>query len=134
MKSEDLEQAKPKSFTFSKNERLRNKAAIKSLFSSKSSDFVFPFKYIHQPSQELSCHQILVSVPKKQFKRSVDRHLLIRRIKEAYRLHKHIISTNAPTYIVYIYVAKEILSFKEIEKKLSLILQKINKHSNENTF
>lgn len=130
MKSEDLELL-PKSFTFKKNERLRSKKAIKALFASKSSGFTYPFKYLIFPNQSIKYHQVLISVPKKQFKKSVDRHLINRRIKEAYRLNKHILTCEIKYDIAFIYVAKEILSFTDIEKKVSLTLQQINKLKNE---
>lgn len=132
MESEELEPV-PKSFSFSKNERLRSKKTIQKMFASKSSDFVYPFKFIYQPIPLLGLpSQVLVSVPKKIFKRSVDRHLLIRRIKEAYRLNKHHLTSKSSYTIIFIYVAKDILSFKEIEKKLYLAIQRINNCSNEN--
>ena len=131
MESEELEQA-PKSFSLSKSERLRSRKVIQRMFSSKSSDFIFPFKYLCVADTLLPQHQILVSIPKKAFKRSVDRHLLARRVKEAYRLHKHTLTSTSKCYIVFIYVAKEILTFKEIEKKVYLMLQRINKVDNEN--
>jgi ribonuclease P protein component len=130
MKSEDLE-PKPKSFSFSKDERLRSRKVIQKMFSSRSSDFVYPYKYLCAYNQELTQNQILVSVPKKIFKRSVDRHLITRRIREAYRLHKHILESQTKLSIIFIYVGKEILTFKEIEKKLSLTLQRINGNSHE---
>ena len=124
MESEGLE---PKSYSFLKDERLRSRKTISKIFASKSSDFTFPFKFFYLPTPNLKYNQVLVSIPKKQFKRSVDRHLLGRRIKEAYRLNKHLLNNNNHKYcIVYIYVGKELLSFKEIEKKLYLTLQRIN--------
>lgn len=132
MESEELEPV-AKSFSFCKNERLRSKKIIQKMFASKSSDFIYPFKFIYQPiPSEDSPTQVLASVPKKIFKRSVDRHLVARRIKEAYRLNKHHLSSKSPYTIILIYVAKDILSFKEIEKKLYLAIQRINNCSNEN--
>lgn len=131
MESEDLELV-PKSFTLSKNERLRSKKVIKRLFSLKSSDFIFPFKFYYLANPDLSSNQLLISIPKRAFKRSVDRHLLARRVKESYRLNKHQLSSPIKYHIALIYVSKDILSFKDIEKKLYLTLQRINIAINEN--
>ncbi len=72
---------------------------------------------------------ILISVSKKSFKRAVDRNLIRRRIREAYRLNKELIFSNStrplPHYIGLIYTAKTILSFEEIEKGTKLALKKM---------
>lgn len=60
--------------------------------------------------------RILVSVPKRNFKRAVKRNLLKRRIREAYRLNKALLST--PTDILFIYTEREVLPFREIEQSL----------------
>lgn len=72
---------------------------------------------------------ILISVSKKVFKRAVDRNLIRRRIREAYRLNKGLIFSQStrslPTYVTFLYTAKTILSFEEIEKGTKLALKKL---------
>ena len=93
--------------------------------------------FIYTHSKPFSCHllrlepkpefhQILISVPKRNFKRAVDRNLLKRRIREAYRLNKSILVDNEKLLIAYIYTAKEILAYAEIEKKLVAGLVKLS--------
>lgn len=130
MSPEGLEK-RPISFSFTKKERLSSLVEIKTLFNSKSSGFIYPFKFLFLPVNGQSQHQILISVPKKLFKRSVDRHLITRRIREAYRLNKHKLQSPVFYNIAFIYVAKNICSFKEIEKKLNLVLENLNKQENE---
>ena len=72
---------------------------------------------------------ILISVSKKNFKRAVDRNLIRRRIREAYRLNKSLIFSKSvrplPAYVAFLYTAKTILSFEEIEKGTKLALRKL---------
>jgi len=74
---------------------------------------------------------ILIVVSKRNFKRAVDRNLLRRRIREAYRLNKSILfraedqSKQPPAAIAFLYTAKAKISFEEIEKGMKLALQKL---------
>lgn len=67
--------------------------------------------------------RIVVSVPKRLFKRAVKRNLLKRRIREAYRRQKGLIS--APVDILFIYTAPEVLPYEVIYADMTAILQKI---------
>ena len=67
--------------------------------------------------------RIVVSVPKRLFKRAVKRNLLTRRIREAYRRQKGLIS--APVDILFIYTAPEVLPYEVIYADMTAILQKI---------
>ena len=65
--------------------------------------------------------QFALSVPRRAFPKAYQRNLLRRRIREAFRLNKNSlyqnVPENAPQYgLMVIYVAKESLPFKEIEK------------------
>ena len=67
--------------------------------------------------------RIVVSVPKRLFKRAVKRNLLKRRIREAYRRQKDLVS--APADILFIYTAPEVLPYEVIYADMTAILQKI---------
>ena len=67
--------------------------------------------------------RIVVSVPKRLFKRAVKRNLLKRRIREAYRRQKGLIS--APVDILFIYTAPEVMPYEVIYADMTAILQKI---------
>ena len=120
-----------KIYTFTKEERLCNKKLIDGLFRNGSSFLVYPFKVswliseIEQPYPA----QVLFSVPKKRFKSAVDRNLLKRRMREAYRLNKtqflYLPLTEKDRKIVFSvgYIGKEIADYSLIEKKMLKLLQ-----------
>jgi len=120
-------------FTFKKSERLSSKKYIKELFDNGSSFYLYPFKVIvlANTETEIDLNQILITVPKRIYKRAVDRNKIKRLIREAYRLNKHhlVKGTNQTFRIGYIYTAKECLTFHVIQDKLKLSLDRIIKES-----
>jgi ribonuclease P protein component len=107
-------------FTFTKAERLSKEKAIKELFDKGSSFYLYPFKvfFLANRDRACPCHQILISVSKKNFKRAVDRNLIKRRIREGYRLNKNLLGDQNKLVIAYIYSAKEILPSAQIHERL----------------
>ena len=111
-------------YTFKKNERLRRKKMVDKLFLKGKSLMAFPLRiqYMLEDKQDDAAVQILVSVPKKRFKRAVDRNLLKRRIKEAYRLNKQSlicqIADDKTLVIACIYSSNEILNYEVIQNAL----------------
>ncbi len=77
-----------KRYTLPKRERLKSAQEIKELFSKGSSFFLYPYKVKVVGSVEPTLPQILISVPKRVFKKAVTRNRIRRQIREAYRLAK----------------------------------------------
>lgn len=107
-------------FTFQKEERLSREKLIQELFDKGSSFYLFPFKVFVMPNPDQSCpfHQVMISVSKRNFKRAVDRNLLKRRIREAYRLNKTLLPVQNKLLIAYIYSVKDILPSGQIHERL----------------
>lgn len=110
-----------------KNERLHAEKLIKELFNEGSSFFLYPFKILFLKKPELSAqpNQILFSVSKKKIRKATGRNFIKRRLKEAYRLNKHILSPDG-IIVGLIFVGKAEMSFAEIQPKMIQVLQKLN--------
>lgn len=80
-----------------RTERLRSLGAVRRMFESGESGFIFPFRYVwFAEADEIPSVEVLFSVPKKFHKRANKRNLLRRRIKEAYRLQKQTLKNGSP--------------------------------------
>jgi ribonuclease P protein component len=119
-----------KIYTFVKEERLCNKKLIDELFHNGSSFLCYPFKIswmaVNEPQPFPG--QVLFAVPKKRYKHAIDRNLLKRRMREAYRLNKqqylYSVLNEADKKIVFsiAYIGKEINTYDLIEKKMLKLL------------
>ena len=135
--------------SLSRQERLKSRKEISELLLKGKSTFGFPFKAVYHvySAEELSgettpstsvgispaTHRIMVSVPKKNFKRAVMRNLLKRRTREAYRLNKQLLSlqTGRRVSIMFVYVAKTELPYAAMERAVCNILYRIKEAINE---
>ncbi len=94
--------------------------------------YLFPFRvlYLYEaPTAVPVFPQVLFSVSKRNFKKAVDRNLIRRRCREAYRLHKAVFLANPertpPASVAFLYLAKEKTAYDVIDKAMSKILQKL---------
>jgi ribonuclease P protein component len=123
---------KERDFTFRKEDRLPSGKQLDELFKQGKSFTVFPFKVIwmQYASEKKVPAQLLITVPKRNYKKAVDRNLLKRRIREAYRLNKSLllsgVSEKKSSLILgLVYIAPKALSFADIQEKIILILQRL---------
>lgn len=118
-------------FSFKKSERLTGSKSISSLFQDGTSISSFPVRILFNTKgigpKPVS---LAISVPKRLFKRAVDRNLLKRRIREAYRLNKpqlyaRLLSMQIKANVVIQYQQKEILDYQTIETGVVKALDKM---------
>ncbi len=117
-------------FSLKKSERLSRKKVIDKLFSEGNAFFSYPLKVIFLET-ELPVEyavQAGFSVSKRNFKKAVQRNLLKRRMREAYRLNKHVVSSDIEgkqLAVMFIYSAKEIEDSQLIEKGMIKALKNL---------
>ena len=118
-------------FSFHRGERLGSKKSISKLFKSGKSVVAYPIRIIYLQSEHLAYPAaVVISVPKRLFRRAVDRNLLKRRIREAYRLNKpefysKLRSADVSITLVIQYQQKEIKDFSMIQSGLKKGLDKV---------
>lgn len=118
-------------FTLQKKERLNSKIIIEKLFSGGSKSLpAFPLRIVYMPIEEdnYPTLSILISVPKKKFKRAVKRNRVKRQIREAYRKNKFILKDvldkeNKKAAIAFIWLGNELYESSDIENKVVKLLQ-----------
>lgn len=113
-------------YTLSKEERLSWKRYIDLLFEKGQSFIAFPLRVVYLPMEEemRAPVSMMISVPKKKFKRAVKRNLIKRQVREAYRMRKYdliepLTEKNKGMLVAFLYVDKEIHPFADIEKAMN---------------
>lgn len=120
-----------KQFALGKSHKLCSRSAIERLFDvdGSRSDIAYPLRALWReagrPAGEPA--QFLITVPKKRLHKAVDRVLMRRRIREAYRLLHASAENGAPRDMAFIYVANESRPYRSIEKAMRRLLGQIYK-------
>jgi ribonuclease P protein component len=119
--------------TFKKEERLYSKKSLDLLFKNGSSFLLYPFRITYLLVDEVHSFkaQVVINVAKKRYKRAVDRNLIKRRTREAYRLQKEshlyarLIDSNKLILLSLQFIGKEKYDYNFFEKKLILAFKKL---------
>ncbi len=124
--------------TFPSSEKLKSKILIDNLFSEGNSIKKFPIKLIFLPitNSEITTNKTGVSVPKRNFKKAVDRIYLKRLMREAFRKNKYLVDSNlSKKYaLMFIYTANKKYELHEITECIIHLLKKLKERdtSHEN--
>ena len=115
--------------TLPKKEKLCGKTNISMFLANGKHGSVGDLRYLFRTETGNECNRIMISVPKKLFKRAVKRNLLKRRIRESYRKQKHDLTVQSGLDLFFIYSTKEILSYEQIHAAVGQIISKINERN-----
>lgn len=138
--------------TLHKEERICSRKLIDEIFSGSKSRSIsaFPLRVVYMPIDECKsqdmpinnedgltddcCEQtgnnprpkakILVSVPKRQFKRAVKRNRVKRQVREAYRKNKSIIADKAVA-LAFIWTDHRLHDSEQVERKVVNLLTRV---------
>jgi len=115
----------------SKTEIINHKRKIDQLFKIGNRFLINEFQVVYStPKNSDNWLNILISVPKKKIKLACTRNLLKRRIREVIRKKKEkfileLKHKNQHINVAFIYSSEKVITYKEIEIKINLILQRL---------
>ena len=119
--------------TLCKAERLHSRKLIEKLFGGGQSRSMsaFPLRVVYlaptSPSDDnesTAMPQMLVSVPKRYFKRAVKRNRVKRQVREAYRQHKSILE-GQPVIMAFIWLDDKLYPSSLIEERVVNLMMRI---------
>lgn len=117
--------------TLTKKERLNSLTLIEELFSGGSRSLPsFPLRIVYMPVEDNTrpTLSLLISVPKKRFKRAVKRNLVKRQIREAYRMNKDLLlrpleEAGKKAVIAFIWLDNGLRTSVQVEDTVKKLLQ-----------
>lgn len=130
---------------FHRNERLKSRKEIGRLFGKAGHSLSsYPLRLVYTEAEEVRGtfpYQVAFVVPKRRFKKAVDRNLIKRRVLESFRLQKQLIGAQTqvqgnaqgkqwvpPTKqlaLMFIYTGKEAMPQAYIERKMAKLLRQL---------
>lgn len=113
--------------SFGRQEKLKSSILISKMFKEGRSMNKFPIRLVFLPLEKdkHEVHKAAVSVPKRSFKRAVDRTHLKRLMREAYRKNKYLVTTNGPCFaFLFIYVGKQKEDYHKIFEATEELLRR----------
>lgn len=120
-------------YGFPLKEHLKSKSIVDRVYANGVSVTAYPLRAVFlelQPHEQEAVATILISVAKKRFRHAVDRNLLKRRIREAYRLNKHILTDrlaeeNKKMAVAILYIDTKHNSTELLQRKMVKLLAAI---------
>lgn len=120
--------------TFHKTERLSGLKRFEYLMKEGEQFFSFPFRVIFSEAKEDQPFpaQVAFAVPKRKFKKAVDRNRIKRILREAYRRNKsefysEVTKRGKKLNVLFVYSHNSLIELKEADPKIILTLQRLIK-------
>jgi len=126
--------------SFPKKYRINSKLVFEKFIALDQAVFIYPLKcyYFFSPIEhEKEVNDMAIAVPKRNFKKAVDRNRIKRMIREAYRTNHHqildaeTIPKKSKISFLFVYVATKIEKFALIEEKMQKIMKNILQKNRE---
>ena len=124
MTPEDIDSG---SFTFPSTEKLKYRKSIQILFDQGRHISIAPIRVIYLLTADDALPKFGISVPKRYFLKAVDRNKVKRRVRESYRLQKHLLKafcleSNIGIDMMWIYASAALVDQPTLQKLTSQIL------------
>lgn len=138
---------KSQRFTLRKGEKLRHRSLVDTLFREGSTLYEFPLRLTWRTLDEetlektfrdkvpdkIDSLQMLITVPKKKRRHAVDRVLMRRRIREAYRLNRLPLKAQVESSerirtlgMALVYIHDKNLPYSVIEQKINVLFRRLS--------
>ena len=117
-----------------KYEKLRSRIAVDNLFKDGKAFIVYPLRVVFSARRvaegEYAGCKFLITIPKKKIRHAVDRVLLRRRVREAYRLNRHTFldkchEEGVIVEVAFLYLSDRISAYAHIEERIKEALEKM---------
>ncbi len=114
-----------------KYEKLCSRTAINNIFQGGKSAICYPLRAAFTIcDEETTPAQFLITIPKKKIRKAVNRVLLRRRVREAYRLNRPLLFNPLHEYgkslkIAFVYLSDEIVDYNTINTKMQALMAKV---------
>lgn len=119
-------------FTFRKPEHLCKQKEIETLFSAGSQSFsAYPLRATFRRVQTAPgpAVKVLLSVAKRRLHHAIDRNRAKRQLREAYRLNKHLLTSQMPEnctlHIAFIWLAEKPIRTAKVMERMQTVLLRI---------
>lgn len=106
--------------------------AIDALFKSGKSFKEYPIRVLYMPLEESDTTvKLLITVPKKRFKKAVSRNKIKRLIRETYRLNKpeiiEVFQAQGKYFaLAFVYIGNDIPVYGDLNETMKRIFEKLN--------
>lgn len=99
--------------------------SVEKIHQEGESFYTFPLKVYYLPHTEEEQDMLIISVPKRLFKRAVKRNLIRRRIRESVRLARQGYPGSTGRHILMVYTHSAVLEYDRISEAVRSALGKI---------